>query len=168
MIRGVENFNSQAWEVHPVLEMPGTFLPALIFTILDFDPREKYEENWQRRWEDWAKLELGPKPPMTPESLPETLLSVAWDAVFHEVQGDKMALLFRDEGRISGGQAGTPDRMHPVMIKSTEPPSAKWLVTRAARFQGKAVCWCIPFKVEAGKKTEVLLTLQNMTTLGRK
>jgi hypothetical protein len=162
----MEDFRKQAWGVHPVLNVPDTFQPALIFSILDRDPRAKHEENRQRMSGNRGQQEAEPTPPMTPELLRELHLIVSWDTVFHDVPGDKMSLLFRNEGRQSGEQAGTPDRMYSVVIKSTEPPSTKWLVTRAAQFEGKAVCWCVPLEVEAGTNTEVLLTPQNMIRLG--
>jgi hypothetical protein len=98
--------------------------------------------------------------------LRQAMLSAAWDSLFKDVPGDKVGLLFRNEG----GQGNDDDQeeqgpIHAVFIKSNEPDGKKWLLTRASQFEGRVVCWCVPFEVRKGDQTEVQLTEENMTVL---
>ena len=160
-----EDFSKQSWDLHPVLDVPDLFPPAVMFSILDGDPRSKFKDTLQRMSDRRNQQKVEPLPTVTPQQMRQGLLSVAWDAVFHEVPGDRMTLLYRNEGQQAGNKATGDGALHMVVIKSTEPPGTKWLVTRATQFEGKAVCWCIPVDVAKGKKSDVSLTLQNMIAL---
>jgi hypothetical protein len=165
MIGSTEDFRRESWGVHPVLDVPELFPPAVMFSLLDSDPRSKYRDILQRMSEKQDQQALEPSPPLTPHLMRQGLLSVAWDAVFHEVPGDKIALLYRKEGRQASSEAEGGGPTYSVMIRSTESKGTKWLVSRAAQFEGKAVCWCTSVNVEKGDNTDVSLTLQNMIAL---
>jgi hypothetical protein len=162
MMSTMIDFDKESWGVHPVLDVPELFPPAVIFSILDSDPRAQYRETLQRMSEKQNQQALELKPPLTPEIMRRGLVSVAWDTVFHEVPGDRIALLYRNEARQAGSR---PVAAYAKAIKSTGPEGTKWLVTRAAQFKGKVVCWCIPVDVEKGKMADVSLTPQNMIVL---
>ncbi len=165
MSSNTEDFTKESWRLHPILDVPDLFPPAVMFGILDGDPRSTYRDTLQRQSAKWDQHEFEPPPLLTPEMMRQAMLRVAWDSVFHEVPGDKMALLHRNEGRQAGGEGVSGDATIGVLIGSNGPAGTKWLVTRATQFEGKTVCWCVPVDVQKGKKADVLLTVQNMITL---
>jgi hypothetical protein len=165
MMSSVEDFRKDLWGVHPVLDVPGMFPPAIIFSILNRDPRARFKEVLLRMSESRNRLTQENPPALSPELMRQGLLIAAWDSVFHEVPGDQMALVYRNENRRPAGGTTDEETVRSVMIKSNEPTGTKWLVTRATQFEGKPVCWCIPVNVEAGKNSDVLLTTRNMIAL---
>lgn len=170
MIESMEDFKKESWRIRPVLDVPDQLPPAVMFSILDSDPRPKYRDVLNRKSQVQKEQKLEPTPHLTPQLMRQGLLSVAWDSVFHDVPGDKVGLVYRNFGRqVSSevtSQGATPVTItHMVGIVSTEPAGTKWLVTRASRFEERVVCWCIPVEVEKGKDTEVMLTGQNMIDL---
>jgi hypothetical protein len=170
MTGSMDNFRKESWGVHPTLDVADLFPPAIMFSIHSADPRSKYRGALKQMSERETPLDANPPPSLTPELMRQGLLAAAWDAVFHEVPGDRIALLYQNEGRQLSGESASHGgkamaSTYSVMIKSTEPPGPKWLVTRAAQVKGKAVCWCIPVEVEKGKTTDIKLTAQNVTAL---
>jgi hypothetical protein len=165
MMSNVEDFRKDLWGVHPVFDVPDIFPPAVIFSILDRDPRARFKEVLMRMSESRNRLRLESPPAPGPELMRQGLLIAAWDSVFHEVPGDQMALVYRNENRRPAGLTTDAETMRSVMLKSNGPAGTKWLVTRATQFEGKPVCWCIPVDVEAGKNSDVWLTTQNMIAL---
>lgn len=165
MMSTMEDFKKDSWGVHPVLDVPDLFPPAVMFGILDSDPHPKFTENFRRMSEKQKQHEIELQPPLTPDLMRQSLLSAAWDAVFQEVPGNQIAMLIRNEGRPAGSNDAGGAMFYSVGIKSNGSPGTKWLVTRATRFGGKAVCWCIPVDVEKGKTIDVSLSLQNMIAL---
>ena len=161
----MDQFTKESWGVHPILDVPDLFPPALMFGILDSDPRLKYREMLQRMSEKQHQQQLEPAPPLTPQLLRQLLLSAAWDSLFHDVPGDKMSLLCQDEAHRHSSKASGPERTYSVAIKSTKSTGTRWLVTRAAMFEKRAVCWCIAVDTVKGETAQVVLTKQNMITL---
>ena len=163
-------FNQDAWSLHPILDVPSLFPPAVLFSVLDSDPRPKYRQQLNRIREKSRDQESDPGSPSDARLMRQSQSSVAWDAVFHEVPGDRMALLFQNP-ELPGNQTGATNESgsvgpgYAVMIKSNASAGAKWLVTRSTRFKGQLVCWCIPVELETGKTKGVTLTMQNMTLL---
>jgi len=170
MIASMEDFKKESWGILPVLDVPGLFPPAVMFSFLDSDPRSKYRDTLNRMSQAQNEQKMVPTPPMSHELMRQSLISAAWDSVFHDVPGDRVALLYRNTSQNvsseDNGQAAPPVApSYAVGIVSTGPAGTKWLVTRATRFEGKPVCWCKPVEVEKGKTTDVTLTLQDMIDL---
>jgi hypothetical protein len=157
---------NESWELHPVLDLPDQFPPAVMFTIRDADVRSEYEKALQKLIGQQGQLKVDPLPWEVPEMLRQATLRLAWDSMFKDVPGDKVGLLFRNEGR-QGHEDGEEegDAVYMVLIKSNAPDGRKWIVTRASEFEGRVVCWCVPFEVRKGERTEVELTGENMLTL---
>ena len=170
MVDGSEFFNKGGWSIRPMLDVPDLFPPAVMFSILDFDPRTKFRDRVNRMSESQNQQKM-PTPPITPQLLRQSLLSAAWDSVFRDVPGDKVALLYYRNAtqnvrtEVDDQGAAPVVRTHMVGIMSTDPVGTKWLVTRATRFGDKPVCWCKPVEVEKGKSIDVKLTEQDMIDL---
>jgi len=171
MVDGFEFFKKESWGIRPILDMSDQFPPAVMFSILDSDPRSKYRDTLKKMSEAQNLQRLEPAPFLTPQLMRQGLLSAAWDSTFHDVPGDRVALLF-DRNASQNVRTEVEDkgatpvvRVHVVRIVSTEPVETKWLVTRATRFENKPVCWCKPVEVEKGKNAEVMLTRQDMIDL---
>ena len=165
-----EYFMKESWGVHPVLDVPDQIPPAVMFSILDFDPRLKYRDILNQMSQALKERNMEPAAATTPQLMKQGLLIAAWDLVFHSIPGDKMALLYHDAGSEVSGEAAdqrakTPARTYAVMIKSTESAGRKWVVTRATFFEDRPVCWCEPVEVEKGKTIDVRLTVKKMIDL---
>jgi hypothetical protein len=163
-------FKHEAWSLHPILDVPSLFPPAVLFSVLDSDPRPKYSQQLNRMREKSRDQNSDSGSPLDARLMRQSQASVAWDAVFHEVPGDRMTLLFQNPerpGNQSGAskESGSAGPVYAVMIKSNAPGGAKWLATRSMRFKDQLVCWCVPVELETGKTTSVTLTVQNMTVL---
>ena len=171
MADNFEFFKNGGWSIRPMLDVPNLLPPAIMFSILDFDPRTKFRDRVNRMSEAQKQQKLEPTPPMTPQLLKQSLLSAAWDSMFRDVPGDKVALLFYRNATqnvktdVDDHGAAPVVRAHMVGFMSTEPVGKKWLVTRATRFGDKPVCWCKLVEVEKGKSTDVKLTEQDMIDL---
>lgn len=163
MKKTIEDFAKEAWGVHPMLNVSGLFPPAVLFSILDSDPRPKFKEALQKLLAIRQQQEPGIESSIDPHLMHQSQLSAAWDSVLHDVPGDRIGLLYGGEER--HGADETIVRTSAVMIKSTALPGSKWFVTRAVRLREKAMCWCIPVEVEKGRTTEVALTENNIITL---
>ncbi len=166
----IEDFRKEAWGLYPKLDVPGLYPPAVLFSILDSDPRPKYRDQLKRTQEKARKqVALSSSPPDAP-LVRQSQISLAWDSVFHEIPGDRIGLLFQNQ-RGPAIPKGTPEEAesvgpaYAVMIKSNAPPGTRWLVTRSTRLKEQIVCWCIPVELETGKATEVTLSLKNMIVL---
>ncbi len=166
----IEEFKREAWSLHPILDVPTLYPPAVLFSVLDSDPRPRYRDQLNKMREKSREQVSDSDSPLDARLMRQSQLSVAWDSVFHEVPGDRIALLFQNQER-PGSQQGPPKESgsvgpaYAVMIKSNAPPGTKWLATRSTRFKGQLVCWCIPVELEMGKTTDVSLTMQNMIFL---
>jgi len=171
MVGNMEDFRKESWSIRPMLDVPDLFPPAVMFSILDFDPRTKFRDRVNRMSETQNQQRLEPIPPVSPQLVRQSLLSAAWDSVFRDVPGDTMGLLFCRNAAQSAktevdDQSAPPVvRAHMVGFMSTEPVGTKWVVTRAARCGDKPVCWCKPVEVEKGKIADVQLTEQDMIDL---
>jgi len=165
MISSIEDFRKGSWGVHPELAAPDLFPPAVMFSIFDSDPRSKFRDTLHEMSAKQNEQVFDLPPGLTQQLMRQGLLSAAWDGVFHEVRGDKIGLLSRNESSQTTSEAARANRAYAVMIKSTEPPGRKWLVTRTVQHEGKAVCWCIPVDVQSGTTVNVSLTLENMIAL---
>jgi hypothetical protein len=161
MAIGMEDFKKESWRVHPVLDVPAPFPPAVMFSILDTDPRARYKDAFRKMSEAMSGKNPEPAPPMTPGLLRQGLVTAAWDLVFRDVPGDRMSILYRNPGKDEMPAA----MIYATMIGSTGPAGTKWLVTRATRFGEKPVCWCKQFNVEKGESTDVRLTTEEMIDL---
>jgi hypothetical protein len=158
------NFSSEAWGLHPKLDMPDLFPPAVMFSIHNSDPHPKYRSALQKLSELKQHGGFDAPPVLTTGMMRQLTLRAAWDSVFHEVPGDRIGLLYQNAE--SSSKADPAETLSfAVMIKSTEPPGKKWIVTRATEFRGKTVCWCVPVEVARGEKLDVELTADNMITL---
>jgi hypothetical protein len=160
-----EDFMNGCWGLHPVLDVPELFPPAVMFSIRDSDPHAQFTEAVRRLSEKQSQHKVERPSSVTPEIMRQAMLRVAWDSVFHDVPGDKLGLLYQNESRHASTEGAHEEVAYAVMIKSNEPAGTKWLVTRATQFKGRSVCWCVPVNVQNGKSTEVALTVQNMITL---
>jgi hypothetical protein len=170
MVDGFEFFKKESWGIRPILDVSDQFPPAVMFSILDSDPRSKYRDTLKKMSEAQNLQRLEPAPFLTPQLMRQGLLSAAWDSVFHDVPGDRVALLYRNASQnvkteVEDQDATPVVRVNVVGIVSTEPVGTKWLVTRATRFEDKPVCWCKPVEVEKGKTTDVKLTVQDIIDL---
>jgi hypothetical protein len=170
MTDSIEFFKKESWGVRPVLDVPNQFPPAVMFSILDSDPRPKYRDILNRRLEVQKEQKLEPSSPLTPHQMRQGLITSAWDSAFHDVPGDKVGLLYRNFGRQVSSEAASQEATplttaYVVGIVSTEPAGTRYLVTRASHFEDRVVCWCIPVEVDKGKHTDVMLTVQNMIDL---
>jgi hypothetical protein len=143
-----------------------------MFTLLDSDPRASYHDTLKRMTQALEGEE--PAPPMTLNIMKYGRLAAAWDSVFRDVPGNRMAIVYQNAGREAGQRvgAGAESReatgtsgVYDVMIGGTEPAGTKWLVTRATTCQGKPVCWCKPVEVEKGKTKDIRLTAGDMINL---
>jgi hypothetical protein len=159
------DFSSGSWELHPVLDVPDRFPPAVMFSIRDSNPQPEYESSLRELLGKQRDRRMDPASSVAPEMMRQGMLHVAWDSVFREVPGDRVGLLFRNEGRQAGEEEGEEVATYTVVIKSNEPAGKKWFVTRASRFEGRIVCWCLPIEVHKGTRTAIALTPQNMLTL---
>ena len=155
---------TDAWGLHPTLDMPELSPPAVLFCIQNVDPQPKYKKALEKLTEAREHGRLQHLPAVPPETIKQWTLRSAWDSVFHEVPGDRIGLLCQSA---TVSQISSPETSlsHAVLIKSTDAPGKKWIVTRATEFRGKAVCWCVPVEVEVGQRSEVVLSADNMTTL---
>lgn len=165
MASSMEDFRKESWRVHPVLDVPELLPPAVMFSIFDSDPRSRYTDILQRMSEKQREQASEPEQSLRPQLMRQGLLSAAWDAVFHDVPGDKIALLCQSKFREMSGEFPGGGPTYWLTIGSTERAGTKWLVTRATQFEGKPVCWCMSINVEKGATTEVALTKQNMIAL---
>jgi hypothetical protein len=155
--------SKKSWEVHPVLDVPDRFPPAVMFAMRDSDPRPEYEKSLQRLVAPRNVNGVDRAEPAVPELLRQEHLRVAWDSTFRQVPGDRLGLLFRNEGRDAGEEEG--EAQYTVVIKSDEPEGKRWFVTRATEFEGRIVCWCLQFEVQKGARVAIGLTEENMITL---
>jgi hypothetical protein len=165
MIGDLEDFSRGSWELHPVLDVPDRFPPAVMFSIRDSDPQPEYEKSLRELLEEEGERRVDAGSSVAPEMMRQGMLYMAWDSVFREVPGHRMGLLFRNEGRQAGDEEGEEVATYTVVIKSNEPAGKKWFVTRASRFEGRIVCWCLPIEVHRGTRTAIALTPENMVTL---
>ncbi len=164
----LNEFAGDAWTLHPVLSIPKLFPPAVLFSVFDSDPLEKYKEALERLSQRLLDKQVDPPPGLDPQIFQQGKLIVAWDTLFQEVPGNRVGLLYQNPEESRGN--GDADKqgvgqMVGVWIKSNAPAGPKWFVTRATRLDGKPVCWCIRIDVEKGKTSEVVLTEENMTVL---
>jgi hypothetical protein len=166
----MEDFQREAWGLRPILDVPGLYPPAVLFTILDSDPRPKYRDQLKRIQEkaDRQVSDSGSSPDA--KLMQQSQLSAAWDLVFRDVPGDRITLLFQNPERPASQQgvpkeSGSVGPAYAVMIKSNAPPGTKWLATRSTRLMDQVVCWCLPVELETGKSTDVALTLRNIIVL---
>jgi hypothetical protein len=158
------NFESEAWGLHPKLDMPDLFPPAVMFSIHSSDPHAKYRSALQKLSELKQHGGLDAPPVLTTGMMRQLTLRAAWDSVFHDIPGDRIGLLYQNgESQSRAGAEGM--QSFAVVIKSTEPPGKKWIATRATEFRGKTVCWCVPVEVARGERLDVQLTADNMITL---
>jgi hypothetical protein len=165
----LNEFAGDAWKLHPVLSVPKLFPPAVLFSLFDSDPLEKYKEALERLSQRALDKQADPPPGVDPQIFQQSKLIVAWDTVFQEIPGNKVGLLYQNPEQSRG--SGDADKqgggqMVWVGIMSNAPAGPKWFVTRAAQLGGQPVCWCIRIDVEKGKTSEVVLTAENMTVLG--
>ncbi len=166
----MEDFQREAWGLHPTLDVPGLYPPAVLFSVLDSDPRPKYRDQLKRIQEKADKQVPDSGSPLDAQLARQSQLSVAWDLVFRDVPGDRIALLFQNPERPASQQgvpkeSGSVGPAYAVMIKSNAPPGTKWLVTRSTRLKDQVVCWCLPVELETGKTTDVALTRHNTIIL---
>lgn len=159
-----ENPMADAWGLHPILDMPELFPPVVLFCILGADPHAKYKKALDKLTEAREHGHLQHLPAVPPDTIRQWTLRSAWDSLFHEVPGDRVGFLYQPPNVAQAENPGKP-LSHAVLIKSTEPPGMKWIVTRATEFRGKAVCWCVPVDVVLGQRSEVVLSSENITTL---
>jgi hypothetical protein len=160
----MEDLSKESWELHPVLNVPDRFPPAVMFSIRDADPHSEYEKGLQSLLDNQRERGVSSASDV-PELMRQGLLQVAWDSVFREVSGDRVGLLFRNEGRQAGEEEGEIVARYSMVLKSNEPEGQKWFVTRAIRFEGRIVCWCVPFEAHKGARVAIGLTEDNMITL---
>ena len=164
----LNEFSRDAWTLHPVLSIPKLFPPAVLFSVFDVDPLEKYQEALKRLSQLALDKQAEPPPGVDPQTFQQSKLTVAWDTVFREIPGNQVGLLYQNPEQTRGnGDAGKQGggQMAWVGIKSNAPAGPKWFVTRATQLGGKPVCWCIRIDVEKGKTSEVVLTEENLTVL---
>lgn len=164
----LNEFAMDAWTLHPVLSAPKLFPPAVLFSVFDADPLEKYKEALERLSQRAPDKRADPPPGVDPQIFQQSKLTVALDTVFQEIPGNRVGLLYEHPGQSrSNGDADKQGAGQEVgvWIKSNAPAGPKWFVTRATRLAGKPVCWCIRIDVEKGKTSEVVLTEENMTVL---
>lgn len=153
-----------SWGLHPTLDMPELVPPAVLFSIQDEDPRPKYRNALAKLNEAREEGRLGHLPGVPPGTIKQWTLRSAWDSIFHDIPGDRVALL--SQTPVPSPASGEERALsHVVLIKSSDPPGKKWLVTRAIDHRGKAMCWCIPVDVERGNRAEVVLNAENITAL---
>lgn len=169
-MNGIEEFRKETWGLYPKLDVPGLYPPAVLFSVLESDPRPKFRDQLKRIQEKTRGQSGDSGSPPDARLVRQSQLSVAWDSVFHEVPGDRMGLLFQNQpgpaiAKGTSEAGGSVGPAYAVMIKSNAQPGTRWLVTRSTRFKGQLVCWCIPVELETGKTTDVSLSLQNMTVL---
>ncbi len=148
-----QGFMAGCWVLHPVLDVPDSFPPAVMFAIRDADPLPSYKGRLQSLSEMQRHMKFGASASVAPEAMRQGLLYVAWDAGFRDISGDKIGILFRSPAPYA------------MAIQSNEPAGRKWLVSRAVQLGEKVVCWCVPFEVRQGEQTQVTLTEANMTNL---
>jgi hypothetical protein len=164
----MEEFRNESWRVHPVLDVPGRFPPAVMFSIMDSDPLLKFKETVKKMSAAQPKDDAEAGSPDQFRLIKQGLLIAAWDSVFREVTGDRVSLVFNSPG--DPGPDATrgekPDiAVFDVVIGSTDLAGKKWVVTKATPFEERRVCWCKSVEVEKGKSIDVPLTAQDMIDL---
>ena len=165
-----EGFRKNAWHLHPRLEVPDLFPPAVLFSLFDFDPRPKFRESLKRVSGIDRESMADGSAPLDPALTRQLRVTAAWDRVFREVTGDRVAMVSRDPqanepGDLKGKLRNEVIPAYAVLIGSTEPAGTKWLASRATRYHEHVVAWCLPINVAAGKVTEIALTPENMIAL---
>jgi hypothetical protein len=166
MIDDENGLMGESWSLHPILDVPEGFLPAVMFAIRDTDVSSVYRKVLQKLIEQQKERQADRGGSVAPELMRQAMLRVAWDSVFRNVPGNEVGLLFRNEGgqeSNDGQEAEAPVSM--VLIKSNAPEGRKWIVTRATAYEGKVVCWSVSFDARNGERAEVVLSEDNMITL---
>jgi hypothetical protein len=159
------NQSNEAWGLHPILEVPNDYPPAVMFTLLDHDPIPAFSKLLKEHATNDGRDRS--RRPITPAQalIQEAFVFAAWDKLFLDVPDKQLAWVYRNEGKLAPSEITGAEPTLVVLLKSTQPAGKKWLVTRPSWIEGKAVSWCIPVEVALGKTVDVRLNPQNTLAL---
>lgn len=125
------------------LDYPDRDVRVVLFSILQKDPLESYKEKLKKmrgfllnKSKDRGKNKI----------------SSIWGDLFSSVSALEVGYL---ENSNSNNER--------VLDGETNLFQKQWLVTRVTDFNGKKLCWSVPFRPEKGKTVEVILTKDNVT-----
>ena len=141
------------WKIKIITDMPATDKHAILYTILDFNPKEKFINEF---YSGYLRDALKAAKTEEEKNLQITsAIMVNWDLLFKKVTADKLGLLNNKDTNYYGVKEW----------KFNSHSQNIWLATKSFTIDGKPYCYVVPFVVSNRSILSCKLDTSNLISL---